>query len=375
MHAFLDGRDTPPKSAAASLAALQAVYQRAGCGQTASLTGRFFAMDRDKRWDRVQTMFQLLTEGKASRIAKDPESGLAAAYSEGETDEFVRPTLICPVNNSSPLALQDGDSVICMNFRADRARELIRALKDPVFDEFPRPVLPAIHLVTLTEYDAAFPLPVAFPPERPQNILGQVLAGHGLQQLRIAETEKYAHVTFFFNGGSEIPFPGEDRILVPSPKVKTYDLQPEMSAPALTDQFVSAIKSAKYDVIICNFANPDMVGHSGNLKATIKAIETVDTCLARILSALKKAGGQAVITSDHGNAEVLRDPATGQPHTAHTSEPVPFIYTDPSLAITHKGGTLADIAPTLLWLLGLPVPAEMTGVSLLSQQSAEMSYT
>ncbi len=361
IHAFLDGRDTPPQSAAHSLMAITDACETHQCGQIVSLIGRYYAMDRDNRWDRIQQAYDLLVTGKAVRIATDPLSGLHAAYAAGETDEFVKATAICQTGQKSPVTIQSGDTVICLNFRADRAREITRALKDPTFSGFDRPHFPDIHLVTLTEYDAAFPLPVAFPPDRPKHNLGKLLAEHQLRQLRIAETEKYAHVTFFFNGGVETPNPLEDRILIPSPNVATYDLQPEMSAPELTDRFVAAIESEKYDVIICNFANPDMVGHTGNLAATIKAIETVDTCLARILTALKKVGGEVLITADHGNAEMLKDSETGQPHTAHTDELVPLIYVGRPAVPRQTNGTLSDITPTLLYLMHLPLSAEMTG--------------
>ncbi|MDX1901818.1 MAG: 2,3-bisphosphoglycerate-independent phosphoglycerate mutase [Gammaproteobacteria bacterium] len=364
IHAFLDGRDTPPKSAYASLEKISVYCAAKKCGKIISLIGRYFAMDRDKRWERTEKAWALMVEGKAAYHAKDALSALAAAYERGETDEFVSATSIHP-ENTMPECIQEGDSIIFMNFRADRVRQLTQALTDPAFKNFPRPIFPKVHCTTLTNYNATFDLPVAFPSDYPKNILGQYLSELGWKQLRIAETEKYAHVTFFFNGGIETPFPGEDRILIPSPKVATYDEAPDMSAYTLTDKLVEAIKQQKYDVIICNFANPDMVGHTGNLPATIQAIETIDKCLARIVQALKEVGGEALITADHGNAEMLLNEDTGQPHTAHTNEPVPLLYVGRPAKVTHQNGTLADITPTMLYLLGIPKPEEMTGKTLL----------
>lgn len=359
VHAFLDGRDTPPRSAQASLEALNEHCEKVKCGKIASIIGRYFAMDRDKRWDRVQKAYDLLTLGKADFKASDAVSALQMAYARGETDEFVQATQILPVT------VNDGDVVIFMNFRADRAREITRAFIDPHFDGFAREKNPKLaEFVSLTEYDKTLKTKIAFAPEPLSNILGEYLSHLNLTQLRIAETEKYAHVTFFFNGGIEQPFKGEDRILIPSPKVATYDLQPEMSAPELTDRLVSEIKKQHYDVIICNFANPDMVGHTGNFPAAVKAIETIDTCLGKIISALKEVGGEAIITSDHGNAEMMFDENTQQPHTAHTSELVPLIYVGRSAKNNKSNGILSDIAPTMLYLMGLPKPTEMTGSSL-----------
>lgn len=365
IHAFLDGRDTPPQSAAQSLMQLDETCKRTGYGRIVSLIGRYYAMDRDKRWERVKIAYELLTEGKATYVAETALQGLELAYECGETDEFVKATAIRH-ENAKAVTIQDGDIVIFMNFRADRAREITQAFIEPDFSGFKREVTPALgEFVCLTEYDVRFNTPVAFTPESLNNILGEIVSQAGLHQLRIAETEKYAHVTFFFNGGVEQPFPNEDRILVPSPKVATYDLQPEMSAYELTAKLVDAIKSDRYDLIICNFANPDMVGHSGNLAATIKAIETIDTCLGKIRKAIKETGGEMIITADHGNAEMMFDPSTQQPHTAHTNHLVPFVYAGRKAEIINKNGKLSDIAPTLLYLMSLPQPPEMTGKSLL----------
>jgi len=360
IHAFLDGRDTPPQSAKSSLIALEKYCDALHCGKIVSIIGRYFAMDRDKRWERIQATYDLLTQGEAPYRATDAVSGLELAYQRGETDEFVKATTIHP-NNTAPIALHDDDTVIFMNFRADRAREITRALTDANFNGFIRKKCPPIHFVTLTEYDETFHFPVAYPPEHLNHMLGEYVSSLGMKQLRIAETEKYAHVTFFLNGGIEKPYPGEDRILIPSPKVATYDLKPEMSAYEVTDELVKAIHSNQYDLIICNFANPDMVGHTGNLSATIQAIETIDTCLGKIISALREVGGEALITADHGNAEKMFDEKTGQPHTAHTHELVPLIYVGRKAHVVKTDGILSDIAPTLLYLMGVAAPSEMTG--------------
>lgn len=368
IHAILDGRDTPPRSAKASLQALTDYCQKIHCGKIVSLIGRYYAMDRDHRYERIQKAYDLLTLGAADYQAADAISGLEMAYARNENDEFVKATVIqAPATEKT--TIQDGDTVIFMNFRADRARELTHALIDNEFNGFKRTLHPMLHLVTLTEYDKKFNVPIAFPPEPLQNILADYISQLGLTQLRIAETEKYAHVTFFFNGGIETPFPLEDRILIPSPKVSTYDLQPEMSAHEVTEQLVNAIHSEKYDLIICNFANADMVGHTGDLDATIKAIETIDTCLGKIVHALHNVKGEAIITADHGNAEMMYNHHTHQPHTAHTTELVPFLYIGRPATITHAPGKLSDIAPTLLYLMDLPIPAEMTGQPLLRLES------
>ncbi len=365
IHAFLDGRDTPPKSAMSSLQALDTKCQQLSCGSIASIIGRYYAMDRDKRWDRVQKAYELIVSGKAEYHASSAEEGLALAYARGETDEFVHATRIHP-ENAAPVTIQNGDIVIFMNFRADRAREITQAMVVPDFTGFQRSYWPKLgSFICLSEYDSQFKLPVAFPSITLPNIFADCISRAGFTQLRIAETEKYAHVTFFFNGGVEHPFPGENRILIPSPHVATYDLQPAMSAFELTERLVAEIKSRQYDVIICNFANPDMVGHTGNFSATVKAIETIDVCLKKIIDALKEVGGEAIITADHGNAEQMFDSSTNQPHTAHTSDPVPFIYVGRKAKIIKKDGKLSDIAPTMLYLLDLKKPSEMTGESLI----------
>ncbi len=372
LHAFLDGRDTPPRSAAASIAATEKVFKKYPQGRFASVIGRYFALDRDKRWSRVQTAYDLITQGKALHQAPDALSALEMAYARDENDEFVQATCIngadrkSPSGQDQPVQVADGDVIIFMNYRADRARELTQAFIQTDFDGFRRDVTPPLgRFVSLTEYKKEFAIPVAYPTENLINVFGAHIAKLGMRQLRIAETEKYAHVTFFFNGGEETPFIGEDRILVPSPKVATYDLQPEMNAPELTDRLVEAIQSRKYDVIICNYANPDMVGHSGRMDATITAIEAIDTCLGRLYTALRKTGGEMLITADHGNAEQMRSNETGQAHTAHTSNPVPFLYVGRK-ALPATRGNLADVAPTMLYLMGVTPPAEMNGKPLMT---------
>ena len=368
VHAFLDGRDTPPKSAMSSLENLENKFKSLGRGQIASLIGRYYAMDRDKRWERTATAYHLLADGIADYQAMSAEEGLAMAYARGETDEFVKPTSIHG-KDQSPITINDGDVVIFMNFRADRARQLTHAFTDIDFKHFHREKNPQLNaFVTLTEYALDINASVAFKPQELTNGLGEYLSSHGLRQLRIAETEKYAHVTFFFNGGVEKPFPGEERVLIPSPKIATYDHQPEMSAISLTEHLVAAIQSKSYEVIICNFANPDMVGHTGDLTATIKAIECIDDCLGKIYNALLAVGGEAIITADHGNAECMYDEQTMQPHTAHTSDPVPFIYIGRKAKIIVNDGALSDVAPTFLSILNMPIPHEMTGKVLLSME-------
>lgn len=366
LHASLDGRDTLPRSAEVSLALMEAKFAALGRGRLASVIGRYYSMDRDHRWPRIQAAYDLLTLGKADFVARSGSEALAAAYARGESDEFVKATLVVP-EGERPVSIQDGDVVIFMNFRSDRARQIARPFVQDDFDGFVRQARPKLaRFVSLTEYQAEFQVPVAFPPERLANVLGAYLGAAGKRQLRIAETEKYAHVTFFFNGGIEHPFEGEDRLLVPSPTdVPTYNLKPEMSAPALTAEVVRSIRSGQYDVIICNFANPDMVGHTGDFAATVRAIEVLDSCLAKICDAAKSVGGEILITADHGNAEQMRDTESGQAHTAHTINPVPLIYVGRSARIA-PGGSLQDVAPTLLGLIGLPVPSEMTGQTLLS---------
>jgi 2,3-bisphosphoglycerate-independent phosphoglycerate mutase len=365
MHAFLDGRDTPPRSAEPSLAALEKLYAELGAGRTASICGRYFAMDRDNRWDRVETAYDLVTAGAPGVRATSALEGLRAAYERGESDEFVKPTAI--VANGHAVRMNDGDAVVFMNFRADRARELTAALTNPAFDAFERTVKPALgYFCTLTTYGRDFSgIPAAFPPQSVSNGFGEYIAKQGLTQLRIAETEKYAHVTYFFNGGVETPYPGEDRIMVPSPKVPTYDLKPEMSAREVTDKLVEAIASRRYAAIVCNYANGDMVGHTGNLEAAKQAIEVLDECIGRTVKAMREIGGEVLITSDHGNAEMMADPATHQAHTAHTLNEVPLLYIGRK-AKAAEGGALQDVAPTLLAMMGLPQPPEMTGTPLIS---------
>ena len=363
LHAFLDGRDTPPKSAAQSLQLLQEKCVSLGVGQIASIVGRFYAMDRDNRWERVQPAYELLTRGRAEFTATNALSGLEQAYARGESDEFVKPTTIIPVG-AQAVAMQDGDVAVFMNFRADRARELTSALTNDAFSEFSRAYRPRLaSFVTLSSYGAGFHLPCAYTPEPIRNGFGEYISNLGLRQLRIAETEKYAHVTYFFSGGREQPYPGEDRILIPSPKVATYDLKPEMSAFEVTDKLEAAILSRQYQAIICNYANGDMVGHSGNMKAATQAIEALDTCIGRVVKAMHFIGGEVIITADHGNAEQMLDRATQQTHTAHTLNPVPLLYIGRKAKLL-KGGALRDIAPSLLTMMGLPQPPEMTGHSL-----------
>jgi len=361
VHAFLDGRDTPPKSAAESLRKLAACCAKHPGARIGSICGRYYAMDRDQRWERTGAAYQLLTEGKADFAAADASAGLDAAYARGETDEFVKPTSL---PGGAANTIRDGDAVVFMNFRADRARQLTRALTDPAFDGFERKAKPKLsYYCTLTSYGEEFDLPVAFAPQRVDNGFGQYIADLGLRQLRIAETEKYAHVTYFFNGGVEAPYAGEERILVPSPKVATYDLKPEMSADEMTDKLVDAIRSRRFHAIICNYANPDMVGHTGNIPAAIKAIETVDRCLGRCIEAMRDIGGEVLVTADHGNAETMTDAHTHQPHTAHTTNVVPLLYVGRNAKLADTGA-LSDIAPTLLTMMGLEQPTDMTGKSL-----------
>ena len=360
VHAFLDGRDMPPRAARASLELLQAACDSAGNARIASISGRYFAMDRDQRWDRQRRAWDAIVEARGEHVASDALAALDAAYARGENDEFVAPTVLA---GSTPM--DDGDAIVYMNFRADRARQLTAAFVAPGFDGFQsrRPRLS--RFVCLTQYDARLPAAVAFAPDDLRHTLGEVLAAHGLTQLRIAETEKYAHVTFFFSGGREEPYPGETRILVPSPQVATYDLQPEMSCPEVTAKLVAAIRSGDIDVAICNIANPDMVGHSGMLDAAIKAVEAVDVAIGAISAAVREVGGALLVTADHGNVEMMRDPITGAAHTSHTVGPVPLVYLGPRAAALRDGGALRDIAPTVLDLLGLSQPLEMTGHSLL----------
>jgi len=363
VHAFLDGRDTPPKSAIGYLKQFQKDTAGHGPLRIVTVAGRYYAMDRDKRWDRVEKAYRALTAAEGEK-APDAVKAVEAAYERGESDEFVLPTVL----GDYP-GMQDGDGVLFANFRADRIREIAGALLDPDFTGFERGKrIEFTAAIGLTEYSEELNrfMATLFPPENLRETFGEVVAEAGMTQLRIAETEKYAHVTFFFNGGRETVFPGEQRILVPSPKVATYDKQPEMSAPEVTDKVVDAIRSALFDVVVLNYANTDMVGHTGDIPAAVKAVETVDACLGRLAGAVVAMGGTLVITADHGNAEMMRDPVTGQPHTAHTLNPVPFIVVNPPLAVSRiDNGRLADVAPTLLDILGLRQPAAMTGHSLI----------
>lgn len=359
LHAFTDGRDCPPRSAAEYFADVAKALPHTV--PIATVCGRYFAMDRDNRWERVAKAYDLLVDG-AGEKASSPLTAIEAAYAKDQNDEFVLPAVV-----GGYKGMKDGDAILSFNFRADRMRELLGAMLYPNFQGFPRRrVVRFSAAVCMTEYSAELNkhLQAMFPPQNLDRVLGEVVAAAGRAQVRMAETEKYPHVTYFLNGGEEAQYPGEDRIMVPSPKVATYDLQPEMSAPELTDKAVAAVGSGKYDLIVLNFANPDMVGHTGSLSAAIKAVETVDTCLGRIAEAIGTAGGALVVTADHGNCELMKDPDNGGPHTSHTTNPVPVIVMG-SRAPTIGDGRLADLAPTLLQLMGLPQPAEMTGRSLL----------
>ena len=370
LHAFLDGRDTPPKSAFASIDAMQAKLDELGGGQFASVIGRFYAMDRDHRWPRIKKAYDVIAHGTADFNAETAREALEMAYARDESDEFVKATAIHS-KGVLPVQIQTGDVVVFMNFRSDRARQITRPFIEPDFDQFDRGNAAQLgQFVCLTEYNSQYEVPVAYPPERLKNVLGEYLSKLGMRQLRIAETEKYAHVTFFFNGGREEPFEFEDRILVQSPDVKTYDLQPEMSAPELTTKLIAAIKGQKYDVIICNYANPDMVGHTGNFDATVKAIETIDRCMGKVVEAIIEVGGEILITADHGNAEKMVDVETGQAHTAHTTNPVPLIYIGREAEL-EANGALSDIAPTMLYLMGIEQPGEMMGRSLVKPKTEE----
>lgn len=364
IHAFLDGRDTPPQSGQSYLAQLEDRLVSIGLGQVATITGRYYAMDRDNRWERVERAFRAMTEGHGQSFASSAEA-IAKAYDAGQTDEFVEPCVI--KHGTSSITVDDGDGLIFFNFRADRAREISRTFTECEFSGFQRAKSPQLSgFVCLTEYDETFALPVAFPPASYSAILGEVVAKAGLQQLRIAETEKYAHVTFFFNGGNESPFAGEERVLIPSPQdVATYDQKPAMSALQVTAEMLERVAGGRYDLIVLNFANPDMVGHTGIMSAAVEAMETVDDCVGQVVDAVLAAGGSLLITSDHGNCEQM-SAVDGSPHTAHTANQVPLILVDPDLLHSKlRRGKLADIAPTLLHLLGLTQPPEMTGCSLL----------
>jgi 2,3-bisphosphoglycerate-independent phosphoglycerate mutase len=365
VHCFLDGRDVPPANAREYIISLEERMKKTETGKVATVMGRYYAMDRDRRWERTRDAYYAMVKGEGIKVP----SALAAveqAYGRGETDEFVKPSVVAGEHGNPVARVEDGDAVIFFNFRPDRARQITRAFVDEDFTGFARPAgRPHVHFVCMTQYDKTIAAPVAFRPQVLVNTLGEVLSYHNLKQLRLAETEKYAHVTFFFNGGVENPNRGEDRVLIPSPKVPTYDLQPEMSAVEVTDTLVNKIREHIYDVIIVNYANPDMVGHTGVLPAAVRAVETVDSCIGRAVQAVKEAGGLAIITADHGNAEVMQDEA-GEPFTAHTTDPVPFILvSDDHRDARLRPGRLEDVAPTVLELLGINQPPEMTGQSLL----------
>ena len=370
LHAFLDGRDTPPRSAAGSLQKMDGLFETLGCGRIASIAGRYYAMDRDNRWDRIERAYELLTQAKAEYHFSSAGDALEAAYDRDENDEFVAPSTV-QAQGQPEAVIGDGDAVLFMNFRADRARQLTHALVDRDFIHFQRARVPQLaDFVMTTEYAADIKTSCAFPPKAMTNVLGDYLAQLGKTQLRIAETEKYAHVTFFFSGGREQLFEGEERIMIPSPDVATYDLQPEMSAPELTDKLVDAIHCGKFDLIVCNYANGDMVGHTGDYQAAMKAVEALDICLGRIESALLEVGGEALITADHGNCEQMMDYESGQLHTQHTTEQVPLVFVGKRAAtLDAGGGKLADIAPTLLAMMGIQQPTEMTGSKLIELAS------
>ena len=361
VHAFLDGRDTPPRSAMKSIEGTESVLGEISGGSIATVSGRFFAMDRDKRWDRTEKAYRAMVLGEG-RTARSASKALEEAYARAENDEFVEPTVIEGADGS----IRDGDTVVAFNFRPDRMRQISRALVEPEFNEFPRPRPPAgLHYVTMTEYDETYPYPVIFTDKPLRRTLGEVVSEAGIRQLRIAETEKYAHVTYFFNGSEETPFPGEDRVLIQSPKVSTYDLKPEMSAVEVTEELERRLAGEEYGFFVLNFANADMVGHTGILEAAVRAVETVDGCLGRVIDAVGRRGGLALVTADHGNAEQMIDPATGGPHTAHTLNPVPVLIAGGEPR-PLSAGILADVAPTILRLLDLAAPPEMTGKNLLT---------
>lgn len=363
VHAFMDGRDTLPQSGLGFMERLLSEIGKRGSARLASVSGRYYAMDRDRRWQRTELAYRAVVNG-AGLNAPDAADVIQKAYEAGITDEFILPTAIT-VDGQPVAPIRDGDAVIAFNYRSDRMRQLVRTLVDPGFDGFTLASRPRVKVVTLTMYDQNFNLPVAFEPFSMARIITEVLSEQGRTILKTAETEKYPHVTYFFNGGFEVPYPGEERVLIPSPKVATYDQMPEMSAPALTDSLCTAIEKDQHDFVLCNFANADMVGHSGSIPATLKAVETVDMSLARILKSAEKSGMRLLITADHGNAEQLIDPATGGPHTAHTTNPVPFVVVDGNREHSLRvGGALCDVAPTILSMLGVEQPAEMTGANL-----------
>ncbi|GGO87985.1 2,3-bisphosphoglycerate-independent phosphoglycerate mutase [Marinobacterium nitratireducens] len=368
LHGILDGRDMPPRSAEPSIEKAEAKLAEIGVGSLATLVGRYFAMDRDNRWDRVKAAYDAMVHGKAPQQAKSGKEALESAYGRGENDEFVQATVLTDDRGQPRGQVKDGDVVICANFRPDRAREITRAFVDADFDGFDRGARPQLaDYVMLTEYAADIEASCAYPPQAISNDLGEYLSGLGKTQLRIAETEKYAHVTFFFNGGQEAVYPGEERILVPSPDVATYDLKPEMSAPEVTEKLCAAIRSGQFDLIVCNFANGDMVGHTGKFDAAVKACEVVDESVRQVLEAMREVGGETLITADHGNVELMVNPKTGQPHTSHTNWPVALIYDGPRAdRIRLADGALCDLAPTLLSLMAIEQPPEMTGKPLVT---------
>lgn len=367
VHAQLDGRDVPPRSAKPYLKKLEQDFEDIGVGRLATMGGRYFGMDRDQRWERTEKAYRAMVHGESDVREQEPAEALNRAYQErDENDEFVKPTVFVDEQGNPRDTIQDGDAVIFFNFRPDRARQMTRALTEDEFDHFPVEDLD-IHFGCMTQYDEEYNLPVAFPPEDLDNVLAEVLSDRGLKQYHTAETEKYAHVTFFFNGGREKPFPGEERELVDSPKVDTYDLQPEMSAPEVTEMLVIRLRKNKDDFYIVNYANPDMVGHTGSLPAAIQAMEALDECIGEVLEALDGVNGEMLLTSDHGNAETMIDPETGGNHTAHTTVDCPLVYYGPR-ELQLKDGILADVAPTILSLLGIPVPSEMTGSSLVEPE-------
>jgi 2,3-bisphosphoglycerate-independent phosphoglycerate mutase len=364
VHACLDGRDTPPRSAVQYITALQEEMQRQGIGEIATVMGRYYAMDRDNRWERTAQAYTAMVEGQG-REAIDAVAAIERSYNEGTSDEFVVPVVIRRANGTPAGTVQSGDAVICFNFRADRVRQMTKAFIEPEFGAFPRVTHPRVHYVCLTQYSADFDVPVAFPQQSLQHVMAEVFAVTGVHNVRITETEKYAHVTYFLNGGVEKAFAHEQRILIPSPKVATYDLQPEMSAAGITEATITQLRSGQGDVCILNFANADMVGHTGDFAATVRAIEMLDTCVGRIVETVQDMGGWAIITADHGNAEHMFDPVTNSPHTAHTTNPVPFILLDDAFrGKLREGGALCDVVPTILGIMGLEQPAEMTGTDL-----------
>lgn len=368
IHAFLDGRDVPPDNAMEYINALEDKMHKMETGAIATVMGRYYAMDRDRRWDRTEKAYRAMVLGEGIEV-KSAAEAVKKGYSREETDEFIKPSVVLNENGKPVAGIRDGDAVIFYNFRPDRARQITRAFVDEEFDGFTRPGdRPRVHFVCMTQYDKGIKAPVAYKPHVLVNTLGEVLSYHNLKQLRLAETEKYAHVTFFFNGGVEHPNPGEERILIPSPKVATYDLQPEMSAYEVTETFQKQLAGDKYQVIIMNYANPDMVGHTGVMDAAVRAVEVVDECIGKVVESTLSKDGTVIITADHGNAEVMQD-ESGEPHTAHTTDPVPFILVGPgSNSVKLRPGRLEDVAPTMLQLLGIPQPEEMTGQSLIEQE-------